>query len=323
MTASSGPGLVTVIVPFFNAAAFLEDCLRCIFAQTYRPLEVILVDDASTDGGRALVERWAALHPEIRLLINPVNRGPSFSRNRAIDMAQGTHVALLDADDHWAPDRLACLVATAALHKADMVADNVMFVRDSVSPPWQYLLDMDADAVADISLEAFLRGNSFRRTRSLGVLQPLISVDFLRRGAFRYCDGLRFSEDFHLYLRMLAAGAHFVVLGRAMYRYRFRPGAASLTAAKMPSGLARLAAELKEVLEVDIGPQRREAYRLGQRHLAALTDYMTYMRMIEPAKRGRYGGALARIVRKPGRWPLVARYLSAALVRRYQGWRIP
>jgi glycosyltransferase involved in cell wall biosynthesis len=96
------PPLISVVIPAYNAAAFLAPTLESIFAQDHRPIEVILVDDGSTDDTLAIARQWS---PALRVCHQP-NAGPSAARNRGIAMAEGAYLAFIDADDTWLPSRL-------------------------------------------------------------------------------------------------------------------------------------------------------------------------------------------------------------------------
>ncbi|MCI0380021.1 MAG: glycosyltransferase family 2 protein, partial [Gemmataceae bacterium] len=94
---------VSVIVPLYNKAKYVERALTSISAQTAHDLEILVVDDGSTDGGGDMAERFA----ELRLrLIRQDNAGPGAARNRGLAEARGEFVAFLDADDEWLPDYL-------------------------------------------------------------------------------------------------------------------------------------------------------------------------------------------------------------------------
>ena len=98
--ADAGSRLVTVIVPAYQAEAYLEDALRSALTQTHRELEVVVVDDGSTDRTAEI----AAAHP-VRLLRQP-NGGPAAARNAGLAAARGAFIAILDADDVWPAERL-------------------------------------------------------------------------------------------------------------------------------------------------------------------------------------------------------------------------
>jgi glycosyltransferase involved in cell wall biosynthesis len=100
---------VSVIMIFLNAAAFLEEAISSVFAQTFPHWELLLVDDGSQDASTAIARRWSALHPgRVRYLEHSghANLGMSASRNRGLQEARGHWIALLDADDVWLPRKL-------------------------------------------------------------------------------------------------------------------------------------------------------------------------------------------------------------------------
>lgn len=98
--------LISVIVPVYNVGDYLEGCLNSLLAQTYPKIEVILVDDASTDNGGALCSAYVSRDSRIQAVRLPQNRGPSAARNEGVRRAQGTYVSFVDADDRVEPDLL-------------------------------------------------------------------------------------------------------------------------------------------------------------------------------------------------------------------------
>lgn len=92
---------VSVVIPCYNAAPFLRETLDSAINQTYPPLEILVIDDGSTDDSAAIAESFG---PPVRVIRQP-NQGESVARNRGIDEAQGDWVAFLDADDVWKPEK--------------------------------------------------------------------------------------------------------------------------------------------------------------------------------------------------------------------------
>lgn len=116
-----GPGpQVSVIVPIYNVERYLDECLSSLRAQTFRDFEVICVNDGSTDGSRAIVERFLRADPRFRV-IDKENTGYGASMNRGLDAARGRYVAILESDDFFEPDALATLHAAALREGADVV----------------------------------------------------------------------------------------------------------------------------------------------------------------------------------------------------------
>ena len=108
MSAASGP-LVSVIMPFLNAAPFLEEAIESVRAQTYANWELLLCDDGSTDGSSEIARRYASLDPSrIRHLTHDdgATHGASAARNLGLRRVRGELVALLDGDDVWLPHKL-------------------------------------------------------------------------------------------------------------------------------------------------------------------------------------------------------------------------
>ncbi len=105
--------LLSVIIPVYNVEAYLNDCLASVCAQTVDGgMEIILVDDCSTDGSLALCREWAQRDSRIVLLRHEQNRGLSAARNTALAQARGQHVTFVDSDDTLSPDALSCALQT-------------------------------------------------------------------------------------------------------------------------------------------------------------------------------------------------------------------
>jgi teichuronic acid biosynthesis glycosyltransferase TuaG len=98
--------LVSVITPAYKAAAYLPATLASVRAQTMPDWEMIVVDDASSDGTADLLAAASRADPRVRAELSPVNRGSGPTRNRALALARGKYLAFLDADDLWDPVKL-------------------------------------------------------------------------------------------------------------------------------------------------------------------------------------------------------------------------
>lgn len=101
--------LISVIIPVYNAAPYLDQAVQSVLNQTHRDWELLLIEDGSTDGSDQLIQHWTQQYPDrIRYLHHPhrANRGMSASRNLGLKEAKGRYVAFLDADDVWLPEKL-------------------------------------------------------------------------------------------------------------------------------------------------------------------------------------------------------------------------
>ena len=127
--------LISVIVPVYNSAAFLDQCLESIVAQTYRNLEILVVDDGSTDGSAAMCDHWVERDERIRV-IHQSNGGHSAARNAALDAMTGSLVTMVDSDDVLHPEFVSTLLDVMSKNDADVaVCDYIPFCGDAVSFP--------------------------------------------------------------------------------------------------------------------------------------------------------------------------------------------
>ncbi len=159
--------LVSVVIPVFNGARFLDETLRSVFAQDYSPIEVIVVDDGSTDDTPAVLARWG----ERVIVIRQANAGVASARNVGIRRATGAFVALQDADDLWAPDKLRLQVAHLAAHPEHgfVVAHVQTFLAAGFArPDWVSALQLAEPRVGGIG-NMLVRAEVFAQ---VGLLDP-------------------------------------------------------------------------------------------------------------------------------------------------------
>lgn len=98
--------ICSVVIPVYNGESYIEDCIRSVQLQTMRELEIIVVDDASTDGTPVLVANICQQDNRVRLIRNEYNQGVAEARNQGVGQAQADWVAFLDCDDAWLPEKL-------------------------------------------------------------------------------------------------------------------------------------------------------------------------------------------------------------------------
>ena len=127
---------LSILIPVYDVAPYLGECLSSVLSQRLEGVEVIAVDDRSTDGSLALLERAAATSPHpIRVLRHERNRGVSVTRNTLLDAASGDYVWFLDADDAFAEGVVARLRAVVDAHEPDLVLCDFSRFTASVSAP--------------------------------------------------------------------------------------------------------------------------------------------------------------------------------------------
>ena len=114
--------MVSVVIPVYNVESYLYRCVQSVLRQTYSDLEIILVDDGSTDGSGELCNQLALTDKRIRV-IHQQNQGLSGARNTGIQLATGDHIAFLDSDDEWLLDTGLDMI----LNKSDVLTDLIFF----------------------------------------------------------------------------------------------------------------------------------------------------------------------------------------------------
>lgn len=260
---------VSVIVPAFNAQATIAEAVRSALGQTLRDLEVIVIDDGSTDGTAATVAALAAADPRVRLLRHSGNRGAGAARNSGLQAARAPWLAPIDADDVMEPFRLERLCAAADATGADFIADNLRFDDAGVAgatPEYAYDPAFLRRA-SPLTVEALVCSDLPRNgICSFGYLKPVMRRAFLDAQGLRYDESLFMTEDFHLFVSAVLAGARFCCVDWSGYRYRRTPDSLSRSPARFVRNL-RAAAEGSQRLAVRAAAAGRpDAVRLLRQH---------------------------------------------------------
>ncbi|GAC1399140.1 MAG: glycosyltransferase family 2 protein [Vulcanimicrobiaceae bacterium] len=211
---------VTIVIPAYNAESTIARAIETALAQTYADLEVVVIDDGSTDA-TARVALDAGRNDARFHLLRQTNGGVSVARNVGIDFASGTWVAPLDADDAFAPERIATLVERAESIGADLVADNLLVRRPDGSSNRAFP-DTRMTAPDTIDVCSYIQSDRPRHgLNSAGFIKPLMRRDFLTKHRLRYPEGFSMSEDFYLHTMCLLHGARLAYVSDALYLYAY------------------------------------------------------------------------------------------------------
>ena len=264
---AAGEPLVSVIIPAYNAGESLGTAVQSVLRQTISDFEIIIVDDGSQDDSADVAERFATEDARILVFRHPWNRGQAAARNVALDQARGTWIALLDADDEFAPDRLRTLCRLGEAGAADFIADGVEFTgpRKAGTPARLAVGNESAGELRALTVEALIKSDiPLNGLVSFGYLKPIMRRAFLDHWNLRYDENLRFAEDINLYARALVRGARFLLHPAFYYAYNQTPVSASRGVRILP--------EVADHALVN-NRQMRELIRMaGCAHLEALVD---------------------------------------------------
>lgn len=215
-----GEPRVSVILPVHDAERWLERCVRSVLDQTMGDLELIAVDDASSDGSWSLLHEMAVKDDRLVIERLRVNRGPGGARNVALDRARGEWLAFIDADDAWLPTRLERMLCEGMRFGVDVVVDEV-----------QWMVEIDG------TLAPFRIGNHMGRWWLRKSTEVVDASAWIRRGLvlkpvirrvpisdLRQDDTLWFCQDYVHFVRALdRLGRTLLVVREPLYLYTIRP----------------------------------------------------------------------------------------------------
>ncbi|MEO8657508.1 MAG: glycosyltransferase [Bryobacteraceae bacterium] len=212
--------LVSVIIPTYNRATTVISAIDSVLAQTYTNLDVIVIDDGSTDGTESLLEqRYSS---RIRVIVQ-ANAGPAAARNRGIDQAEGELIAFLDSDDSWLPTKLERQVELLNRAGSDVACClcncKVIYPDGTTSTTFDI-----AKAMPSCPSGLWLNPSEVLLTRFIMFSQAaLVRRDVLRRiGSFD--ESLRFGEDYELPLRISLEGPWVILRDELVIYHASSPG---------------------------------------------------------------------------------------------------
>ena len=212
--------LVSVIIPVYNVAEYLPQCLDSVLAQTLGSFEALLIDDGSVDESPAICAAYAARDPRIRVL-HKKNEGVSCTRNRGLALARGRYITLADSDDWLEPDQLETLARM--LDDDPLIAVAVCgWFRHESGQVYDYGSNLPAGRIS--GREAFqwaVCGNGFE-----GYLWNKMYRREIFENGICFDEDITICEDLLLNCTLFAGGAQAAVIDRPLYHYRIRKGSA-------------------------------------------------------------------------------------------------
>jgi len=223
------PPLFSVIMPVYNTERYVSDAIRSVVFQTERDLELIIIDDGSTDDSLKVLLNWAAQDDRIKL-VSRSNSGVSATRNLAANMAWGKWLAFIDSDDVWHPNKLE---RHRDLHQgnASLGASyaRIAFIPATVESKVSIRTQSTVPATP-LTKEQMLGENPICTTSNLVVARTL----FNRLGGFD--ETMSFAEDQEFALRLIASGHSIMGIDELLVDYRLNDNGLSLNFSAMHKG---------------------------------------------------------------------------------------
>lgn len=200
---------VSVIIPVFNTAKYLPRCLDSVLRNTYGNLEVICVNDGSTDDSAVILERYAAADSRV-IVVNKVNEGVSVARNTGLDLATGSYIAFIDSDD-WVHSRYFEILLSFAIEKcANVVVCRELRISSIVNDA---LVDVDSVKCSVLSLKEAIADRNAKNY----VWGRLYTKEILEGRAFNI--DMKLSEDtvFNIDVLCSAPKLNLIMIDVALY----------------------------------------------------------------------------------------------------------
>ncbi|MFQ3665212.1 MAG: glycosyltransferase family 2 protein [Sphingomonadaceae bacterium] len=205
-------GLVSVLVPVYNRAALLPLCVHSVLGQTYSNLELLVIDDGSSDATAEVAQELAASDPRMHVIRQPRNLGVAHARNTGLEAARGRFVAYLDSDDRWLPAKLERQVAALSSDPACLCFTGFRRFRE------------DPEVVgAQVRVPARINHRTLLRTNVVATSSNM--VDRAKTGDYRHI--VIGSDDYATWLMLLRSGHEGIGLDADLMRYGVTSGSLS------------------------------------------------------------------------------------------------
>lgn len=225
---------ISVIVPVYNLENYISKCVESILCQSYTNLELILVDDGSTDRSCGICQQYAALDSRVRL-IHQENQGVSAARNRGLEVASGDWIGFVDADDSIAPDYYETMISASACTHAEIICCGVR-AMDEAGRDQPFLLTTQPPASPTLltleqTLTHFLHPG--KRYLYWPTWDKLIRGDIARK--YRFEVGRKFGEDFFYSFQCILDSHGVYYIPDKKYNYVLRSGSATRSKTVTPA----------------------------------------------------------------------------------------
>lgn len=311
---------VSVCVPTYNYGRFLTDTIESVLQQDLTDLELVITDDASTDGTAELVSRYEADDPRVRYIRNEKRLGMNGNIKRAADLARGRYIKMLCADDFLAPRCLSRMVELMDAHPSAVLGTSAVIhtVADGTPTEVSFLFGSDVSLIpGDAMLERMARGYGFGGNSSFT----------LRRDAYERVGGydasFPYAADYELAARLSKIG-DYVHTDEPLFYGRAQPDASSLTDPRKLADVPDWFQIPEKVFQPR--PLLSRSWRRYQRLSGMLTArYMTQIGIEYVRGHNEYASGLTKILLREGNFaagvPLLPVHMALRLARRLAGPR--
>ena len=257
-----GCPLISVIIPVYNVEKYLRECVDSVINQTYSFIEIILIDDGSTDLSGQICDVYMTRDSRIKVN-HQENHGLGHARNVGMRLATGKYIIFLDSDDYWRVDTLEGLVKKAEDHNLQVAVFSAQPFLDGIEhykgPSYSHSVQND---VVKNGTESFLCASSNGEYYAQACLR-MYRLDYLRDNGFQFDEGIIHEDESFSFLAYIHAD-RVESTGERYYYRRYRPGSIMMSCSHIQSAHGhRTAAEtlLRYMCERDLNQAQRELYK--------------------------------------------------------------
>ncbi len=232
MSANENSKLVSIIVPAYNVEKYITECLESLLKQTYRNIEVIVVDDGSHDSTWEIISGF--MKKDSRICgFHQENKGVSGARNFALDKASGDYIQFVDGDDYIPQDAVEKLVTAIETQKADWVNFQYHRVDEDGNALEEYHFTKGFIDLSDRNAKlSFLRDILIEYHAGYEIWNKLYVSDLIKKGDLKFDEKCHMGEDLEFNIRYSLLAGNLLCIEDRLYYYRIRGGSAmqSITA---------------------------------------------------------------------------------------------
>ena len=221
--------LLTVILPTYNIEQYLRQCLDSVVNQTYKNLEIIIIDDNSSDSTPDIIKEYASNDERSKPVFHTKNHGPGNTRNEGLGIATGDYVTFMDHDDWQELDKYEKMMAKVTEHDADIVFCNAQEYDETRNKMNRFYFTLPKKSVAPDKLEVIKSWED--RGRLLRCLVPpwakIVRMELVREHKVRFSEGGNRFDDllFHYHACYFAQRVYFI--DEILYTHRIFPASIS------------------------------------------------------------------------------------------------
>lgn len=216
--------LISIIIPVYNVGHYLKYTLECVAKQAYTNLEILIIDDGSTDDSLSICQKYALQDPRFKVF-HQQNQGVSQARNKGLELANGIYIGFVDSDDMPAPDMFSSLYANMVASNADLSICNTAFIGESTTeisakPTENQSIQVNSDLI--VNWQKILWGSNERKFYC--IWDKLFKKDIIQKYDLRFEKKLRIGEDTLFSISYFLCCDRIVIDQKTLYNHRIRQG---------------------------------------------------------------------------------------------------